>query len=360
MEKTNERFTIGWIAPLALEKEAAKLVLDEEYPQEEVRDENAFYLGGRIGEHDVVIGVQSQTGLEGATALAKKMQAGFPNIKYFIVVGIGGGVPQYGPAGAERTIVLGDVVVSTGIVPYDKGAWVGEGKLAYGGQSMEVTGDLMHAVKNFRGDNWGGSEVRKVLDQMRQKLDDERWNQYDQPNPNTDRLFDAAYSHKRIAAEDCARYCDPKFATPRTRRGDGAARERDEPAVHFGNMASSNQLQISAKKRDEIQKEHNIICFEMEAAGVMHEQKYPCVVVRGICDYADSHKNKGWQNYAAATAAAYAKGLLSKIPSVSKAASSAATSVTATFGMYNTGYQAGLVQGGDFRGMQFGNMSFGK
>ena len=41
---------------------------------------------------------------------------------------------------------------------------------------------------------------------------------------------------------------------------------------------------------------------------------FPCLVIRGICDYADSHKNKLWQPYAAATAAAYAKELLSIIP----------------------------------------------
>ncbi|PVH90964.1 hypothetical protein DM02DRAFT_504481, partial [Periconia macrospinosa] len=86
-------FTIGWICPLPLEKEAARLVLDEEYPQEEVQHQNAFYLGGRIGKHEVVIGVQRRTGLEGAAILAEKMHAGFPNIRYFLLVGIAGGVP---------------------------------------------------------------------------------------------------------------------------------------------------------------------------------------------------------------------------------------------------------------------------
>lgn len=37
----------------------------------------------------------------------------------------------------------------------------------------------------------------------------------------------------------------------------------------------------------------------------------PLRVIRGICDYADSQKNKKWQSYASATAAAYAKALLS-------------------------------------------------
>src|SRR5947209_19902633 len=41
---------------------------------------------------------------------------------------------------------------------------------------------------------------------------------------------------------------------------------------------------------------------------------FPCVVVRGISDYADSHKNKQWQPWAAAAAAAYVKELLCIIP----------------------------------------------
>ncbi|KAL4983713.1 WD40-repeat-containing domain protein [Aspergillus falconensis] len=50
----------------------------------------------------------------------------------------------------------------------------------------------------------------------------------------------------------------------------------------------------------------------MEAAGLM--QDFPCIVIRGICDYADSHKNKQWQGYAALAAASYAKELLSYVP----------------------------------------------
>ena len=56
---------------------------------------------------------------------------------------------------------------------------------------------------------------------------------------------------------------------------------------------------------------HGMLCFEMEAAGLMNQ--LPCLVIRGICDYSDSHKNKQWQGYAALTAAAYAKILLSVV-----------------------------------------------
>ena len=65
-------------------------------------------------------------------------------------------------------------------------------------------------------------------------------------------------------------------------------------------------------ERDRISRElGGVLCFEMEAAGLMNT--FPCLVIRGICDYSDSHKNKDWQAYAAAVAAVYAKELLGEI-----------------------------------------------
>ena len=60
--------------------------------------------------------------------------------------------------------------------------------------------------------------------------------------------------------------------------------------------------------RDKIARQAGILCFEMEAAGFVYS--FPCLAIRGICDYADSHKNNHWQRYAAAVAAAYARELL--------------------------------------------------
>jgi nucleoside phosphorylase len=64
--------------------------------------------------------------------------------------------------------------------------------------------------------------------------------------------------------------------------------------------------------RDNVARELDVICFEMEAAGLM--DILPCLLICGICDYSDSHKNKEWQRYAAATAAAYARELIEEIP----------------------------------------------
>lgn len=63
--------------------------------------------------------------------------------------------------------------------------------------------------------------------------------------------------------------------------------------------------------RDHLAQEKDILCFETEAAGLMNH--FPCLVVRGICDYSDSHRTREWQGYAAMTAAAYAKDLLLSI-----------------------------------------------
>ena len=71
-------------------------------------------------------------------------------------------------------------------------------------------------------------------------------------------------------------------------------------------------LMKNAILRDRLSKEKDVLCFEMEAAGLMNH--FPCLVIRGICDYSDTHKNKEWQGYAAMAAAAYAKDLLVRIP----------------------------------------------
>ncbi|KAF1980565.1 purine and uridine phosphorylase, partial [Aulographum hederae CBS 113979] len=81
--------------------------------------------------------------------------------------------------------------------------------------------------------------------------------------------------------------------------------------VHYGLIASANQLMKDATARDKLIAEKDVLCFEMEAAGLMNH--FPCLVIRGICDYSDSHKNNAWQGYAAMAAAAYAKNLLCRI-----------------------------------------------
>ena len=117
-------------------------------------------------------------------------------------------------------------------------------------------------------------------------------------------LFKADYNH---VGEDTCASC---AATGTVQREE---RTNNTPAVHYGTIASGNQVMRDGVVRDKISSEFGaVLCFEMEAAGLTNS--FPCLVIRGICDYADSHKNKRWQPYAAGTAAAYAKELLLVIP----------------------------------------------
>jgi hypothetical protein len=89
-------------------------------------------------------------------------------------------------------------------------------------------------------------------------------------------------------------------------------RELKGPCIHYGLIASGDSVLKSASTREDlVEALGDVLCFEMEAAGPMSE--YPCLVIRGVSDYADSRKNDAWHKYAAATAAACTKELLSYI-----------------------------------------------
>jgi hypothetical protein len=114
-------------------------------------------------------------------------------------------------------------------------------------------------------------------------------------------LFEAMYDHSGGAT---CEQCSKERVIRRTERG-----AQEEVTIHYGTIASGNQVMKDGVSRDRLSAElGGVLCFEMEAAGLMNE--FPCLVIRGICDYADSHKNKTWQPYAAATAASCAKELL--------------------------------------------------
>jgi N-terminal domain on NACHT_NTPase and P-loop NTPases len=116
-------------------------------------------------------------------------------------------------------------------------------------------------------------------------------------------LYEAEYDH--VGSGNTCSDCNKGKLAVRP------SRISNDPQVHYGLIASGNQVMKHGGTRDRLARELGILCFEMEAAGLMDH--FPCLVIRGICDYSDSHKSKQWQRYAAATATAYAKELLSRI-----------------------------------------------
>lgn len=99
-----------------------------------------------------------------------------------------------------------------------------------------------------------------------------------------DILFESIYEHVGGASCDS---CDKDLVIHGTPRSSG------EIVIHYGTIASGNQLIRDGSARDTLSSElGGVLCFEMEAAGFM--SIFPGLVIRGICDYADSHKNKKW------------------------------------------------------------------
>lgn len=315
------QYTVGWIAPLPFELTAALGMLETgSRTTIQAPDDDAIYNAGRIGSHFVVMVVCPRIGIEPAATALANMRRSFPNVKHVLVVGVAGGVPSYGP-NLQEQIVLGDVVVgvpqhgSGGVTHYEFGAWEGNNELTVRGHTLHPSAALLTAVNNLRSAHMmaAGSRIPEYLQEFRKKSLNKRSRQiFEDPGAENDHLFEDDFHHPNRGAT-CEGLCDTTRAKRRMDRGHLAERETDQPEIHYGNIGSANAVVRSSAKRNELRARYNIICLEMEAAGVMSD--YQGLVVRGICDYADSHKNKRWQGYAAATAAAYAKEVILLLPS---------------------------------------------
>jgi len=286
---------------------AAVGMLDERHPPlpQDPHDDNTYTLGC-VGSHNVVIAClpAGKTGTTSAATVAKQMLSSFNSIRFGLMVGIGGGVPS-----RKNDIRLGDIVVSEpkdnfgGVIQYDFGKTVEDGRFTCTGSLNSPPAVLLGAVSSLQAKHkMEGHKILEYLSAMVGKYPVmER--EFTYQGKENDQLFEAEYDHREN--DSTCENCDMSRLVHRT------TRNRDVPIVHYGLIASGNQVMRYGKARDRLGGELNVLCFEMEAAGLM--DNFPCLVIRGICDYADSHKNKLWQGYAAATAAAYAKELLSII-----------------------------------------------
>ncbi|KAI6780066.1 Ankyrin repeat domain-containing protein 50 [Emericellopsis cladophorae] len=300
-------YTVGWVCALPLEMAAAQGMLDEIHPNlsEQASGDHNNYVLGQVGEHNVVIACLP-VGIYGTTpaaTVAKDMLRTFKSIRFGLMVGIGGGAPSSG-----HDIRLGDIVVSQpygktgGVIQYDRGK--------DGLDGFERTGSLntppqllLAALGRLQADHlMRGSRIPGFLSELLNKYPIMK-KAFSFQGESNDCLFQAEYEH--AGGDSGCEQCDRTRAVQRDVRDDA------DPVVHYGNIASGNQVIKNARTRDRLSKELGVLCFELEAAGLI--QDFPCLAIRGICDYSDSHKNKAWQGYAAAAAAAFAKELLSAI-----------------------------------------------
>ncbi|KAI1323960.1 putative WD-repeat protein [Xylariaceae sp. FL0255] len=312
----NQEYTVGWICAITTEYVAAQCFLDEIHDrpaQLSPHDKNDYTLG-RIGAHLVVIAVLpgGEYGIASAACVAQDMLHSFTNIRIGLMVGIGGGAPS-----RRHDIRLGDVVVSTsgagngGVVQYDFGKTIQDQDFQQTGFLNQPPNILRTAVSGLEAQyEVDGHKIDEVIRSILEKKPRLR-KKYGHPDPLTDVLYRSDILHQDgtccvLTTEDSEQ---SSMLISRPLRTE----DEDNPAIHYGGIASANQLMKDAEVRDRLAEKHNILCFEMESAGLMNN--FPCLVIRGICDYSDTHKNKAWQGYAAMTAAAYAKDILNRIPS---------------------------------------------
>ncbi|KAI9370261.1 WD40-repeat-containing domain protein [Aspergillus egyptiacus] len=273
-----EQFRLAIICALPLEADAVKALFDETYDRgprygDLAGDTNA-YSTGRIGQHHV------------------------PGVQLALVVGICGAVP-FTDQGTE--IVLGDVIISDSVVEYDFGRQYADefrrktdAKDTLGRPNREIRAILATLkTRETRQEFHERTSYHLRALQGKQPL-------WEYPGSEKDILLAApcGSDHQHHNDDEASPLCRPK---PFHRRR--LEQKTVVPFVHIGTVACANTVMKSAEHRDRLAQQEGVIAFEMEGAGVWDD--LPCVIIKGVCDYADSSKNKLWQEYAAATGAAW-------------------------------------------------------
>ncbi|KAL2802255.1 hypothetical protein BJX63DRAFT_438047 [Aspergillus granulosus] len=309
----NDDYTVGWVCALPSELAASRAMLEREHPDlpQAANDSNIYTLG-QIKWHNIVLAClpKGTAGANAAAISARDLIRSFPKVRFVVMVGVGGGAPGEPRSNPRQDIRLGDVIVSSpenegsGIVQYDYGKTISDGYFVQKGCLNKPPGILLTGIAKLQSDHMlNGSTIQNRVNLM---LENKPAMQHDfsYPGAEQDMLFQPDYTHEDSG--ECCENCDKARLVRRN------SRTSNEPSVHYGLIGSANRVMRDGVTRERLRQERGIICFEMEAAGLM--DNFPCLVIRGICDYSDTHKNKQWQPYAAAVAAAYTRELLVTIP----------------------------------------------
>lgn len=297
-------YEIAWIAPLPIEAKAALEMLDERHAGRFAMDrgDDYVFVPGKMCGLNIIIATLpagKEYGTESAAALASQVKKTFTQLLFGLLVGMTAGLPNLS-ASKPRDIRLGDVLVA---LPYGNT----DGVIAY--QLGKETKDGFQLLRDGHVLSTTADNVRSIIGKIR--LD----------APNETRLFLPYYENIKNNEHEDGDFSDPgqesdvlyetnefkveKVVTRTTRPN--AKRTR----VWYGPIGSGDTLMKFGITKNEFRDRFHIIGLEMEAAGTMNV--IPVGVIRGVCDYGDQHKNKAWQPYAAAMAAAYAKAVLAEV-----------------------------------------------
>jgi nucleoside phosphorylase len=287
-------------------------MFDENYETpliDQTFDKNT-YTCGCINGHNVVVASKGlgETGVVNASVVMGSLLHNFRALKATLVVGTAGGFPFNPPKpDPMEDIHLGDVAVGwagpsePSLSQWDSGIYEPDGF-----QVISIFNPPGLRFRTALGRLNHERNLSKGFDRFKQNLDRCISNHPDlfrRPDPESDILFNSAYPHPQGN-----RNCKECVASEKV---DRPVRTAADVKVHYGPIASGSGVMKSGKKRDNIRDTTRAICVEMSAAGVQAWTN--ALVIKGISDYADSHKTndmEAWRSYAAATAAAFTRELL--------------------------------------------------
>lgn len=302
-------YEVVWIAPLEIEARAALYLLDERHDGKfaVARGDEYVFHAGSMCDHNIVIATLpagQEYGTGSAAALASQVKKFFPNLWFGLLVGVAAGLPDLSRR-PPRDIRLGDVLVglpegeSAGLIAYDLGKETSRGfEPLRGGHVLAMTEPLVRsAIGSIKLE--APRDTKKFLHYYEAIQDEEHADgTFADPGQDIDSLY--------LTKDDGAVELVERSQRPKERR----------TRVWYGPIGSGEKLLKNAQKRNELRDRYGLIGLEMEAAGTM--SRVPVGVIRGVCDYGDEHKNKEWQPFAAAMAAAYGKAVLAEIVPVQK------------------------------------------
>ena len=326
---------------LDVEYDAVSLLFDEFWdkngePFGRAAEDTNHYTTGRMGKYNVVLFLLPNMGKATAAAASSELRSSYRGLKLTLLVGVCGAVPTIG----AREVLLGDVVVSETVIQHDFGRQYPHDFVrkktteeSLGRPNKDIRSLVAHLKTGHVREHLQEKGAKNLEDLQSTAATKELQYDYRYPGPTNDKLFFATYHHKhrgrqlcKSCDEDPKSICDKAAEVPCaellceesqlvTRKRLEAKRKLEPqiaqyPEIFFGCIASGDTVMKSGEHRDQLAAQSKTIAFEMEGAGVWDE--IPCLIVKGVCDYADSHKNKAWQPFAAATAAAVAKAILER------------------------------------------------
>ncbi|EAU29574.1 predicted protein [Aspergillus terreus NIH2624] len=341
-----DKFEIAIVCALPCEYDAVYFLMDEVWDEDSdyyggADGDPNIYTAGRMEEFNVVLVLLPNTGKASAAGTAASLRLSYPGLRLVLLIGICGGVPC--PEGNQE-LLLGDVVISRHIVQYDLGRRYPDQfhkrDTAEDGPSRAPKNihTLLTMIETTAGRERLEQNTAFYLQQIQRSAAlKPRAPKYQYPGSSQDNLFQSSYQHKHHLSPECVCAknhkdsvtvceesrqlscdelgCDKTYVVQRERlkskqqlEREGREEDAQAPSIFVGRVASGDSVMKSAEDRDKLAKRHGVIAFEMEGAGLWDE--VPCVIVKAVSDYADSHKNDIWKEFATATAASAAKALL--------------------------------------------------